>query len=208
MILALGIAYAGWRWGGDLFPRIEQWWGVEPDVVASAPPEREPSPAIADSALDRIAALRAGEAGDRLALGEVELSSVLRHALPGVLPPGVVHPTVDLEGESVWLSARVELAAIPDLSAAGDLVGLLPDTVNMRLRGTLLPFSEGWTAFQVERVEAERFPLPSRLVPGILTALGRRDREGLPARALAIPLPDGLERVYVDEGRLILLAAK
>lgn len=207
LVLALGIAYAGWRWGAAVFPRLEAWFGRDTTAPAVAAPDvRQPSVALADSTLDRVERFRSGADGDELALDGAELSSVLRHALPGILPPGVGEPTVDLDGESVWLSARIELAAIPNLSSVGDMVAILPDTVRVRLRGVVLPLSPGWAAFQVERVEAERFPLPSGLIPGVLTALGRRDRAGLPARALAVPLPEGLDRVQVVDGRMILLA--
>lgn len=204
--LAVGFAYAGWKWGPAVFPRVEAWLGAGTGEVAEVPVEREPTPAIAEATLDRVEAFRAGTGGDRLELDAVELSSVLRHTLPGIIPPGIARPTVDLDGESVWLTARVETAAIPNLPAFDEIVGLLPDTVDMRLRGSVLPFGEGWAALQVERVEAERIPLPSRMIPGILEALGRRPREGLPERALAVPLPSGLERVYVEGGRMVLLA--
>jgi hypothetical protein len=49
-------------------------------------------------------------------------------------------------------------------------------------------------------------PLPSRTIPGILRALGRVHREGLPPDALAVPLPGGLASAYVEEDSLVLVA--
>lgn len=205
--LAVGFAYAGWKWGPAVFPQVEAWLGDQrADSVVEAPVVAEPTPAIAEATLDRVQALRNAGAGERLELEAVELSSVLRHTLPGIIPPGIGQPTVELDGESVWISARVQTAAIPNLPAFDDIVGFLPDTVDMRLRGTVLPFGDGWAAVQVERIDAERIPLPSRLIPGILEALGRRPREGLPERALAVPLPSGLERVFVEGSRMVLLS--
>lgn len=206
-VVAVAFAWAGWKWGPAVFPRVEEWVaGARSDIAAEADEVREPSAAIAETTLDRVEAFRAGDGPSRLELDAVELSSVLRYALPGIVPPGIGAPTVEFDGQSVVLSARVETAAIPNLPALDEIAGLLPDTVDMRLRGTLLPFGDGWSALQVERVDAERIPLPSRLIPGILTALGRRPREGLPERALAIPLPSGLDRVYVEGDRMVLLA--
>ena len=58
----------------------------------------------------------------------------------------------------------------------------------------------------MERVEAARIPLPERMVPGILAALGRKDREGLPSDAMVIPLPEGIGGAYVENEQLILVA--
>ena len=196
-------AYGGWRWGPAVFPQLEQWVGTA--TATSDAPVREPSAGIADEALDRVEAFRAADGvGTRMELDGVELSSVIRYALPGIIPPGVDQPAVEVEAGKVYLSARVATAAFPDLPAIDEVVGLLPDTVDIELRGTVVPFGEGVSALHVERVQAERIPLPSRIIPGILSALGRRDRDGLPPGSMAVPLPSGLDRAFVEGDRLVL----
>jgi hypothetical protein len=203
-VVLVGAAYGGWKWGPAVFPRLESWLG---ETAAEEVRPGGPSPEIAESTRDRVEAFLAGDGAEpRLELDGTELSSVIRYALPGIIPPGVELPMVELEDGKVFLSARVARAAFPDLSALGEIAGLLPDTVDIRMRGALVPFSAGVSALHVERVEAERIPLPARVIPAILAALGRKGRDGLPAEAMAIPLPSGLDRAFVEGDRLILLS--
>lgn len=202
-LLATGVAYAGFRYGDGVFPTLERWVGREEQAEAGP----QPSPALAEATLDRVEAFRAGGSGeDRLLLGGAELSSVVRYSFPGILPEGVREPTVGFQGDRMLLSARVAVASFPDVPALGEAIGLLPDTVDVVLRGALRPFGPQLSALYVDRVEASRIPLPGRLVPGILTALGRSDRSGLPRDALAIELPQGITSAFVEADHLVLLS--
>ena len=202
-IVVLGVvAYAGWRWGGGVFSRAETMLG-RPEAAADSGPQ--PTPQLAEETLDRIESFRAGESEERrIALTGAEITSVVRYALPGIVPAGVSSPTVEMEGEDIFLSARVAVDAFPDLPALSEVMGLLPDTVDIQLRARILPFGPDYAALSVRRVEGSRIPLPSRMIPGILRALGRVDREGLPSDAMAIPMPYGLASVFVEGGALIL----
>jgi hypothetical protein len=197
------VAYAGFRWGDRVFPFVESVVGAAdrtPEVV-------EPSPGLAEATLDQVDALRAGDLpSNRLVLGGPELSSVIRYSLPGILPAGVEDPTVDFRGEDLVLSARVAVSAFPNMPALDEVLGLLPDTVRIEMRGAVLPFGASLAALHVERVEASRIPLPGRMIPGILEALGREEREGLPSDAMVIPLPEGIRSAFVEDNHLILVA--
>ena len=200
MLLALGTVVAGaWL----LWPRVTARMTsrfVTPPVAASAV-----SADLAEAALDRFEAFRAGRAGERLAMSDAELSSVVRYAIPGILPPGMSEPEVTLEGGSLALSARVTIKAFPDLPALDQVVGILPDTVPVRMEGELAPFGKESLTFRVRHIEAGHIPLPGRLIPRVLAALGRRHRDGLPPDALFLPLPSGLSSVYVREDSLVLV---
>lgn len=197
-----GVAYAGFRWGDQVFPAVERVLGGESADFG----DPVPSPGLAEAALDRLEALQEGTLGaDRLALGSAELSSLVRYSFSGILPPGVDEPSVEFRGEDLVLSARVAVTAFPDLPAMDEVVGLLPDTVLIEMRGAVLPFGSRLAALHVERVEASRIPLPGRMIPGILSALGRTPREGLPSDAMVIPLPEGIRSVYVEDDHLILV---
>lgn len=201
-LLVTGVAYAGFRWGDRVIPVVGEWLGRE-----EAPAGPVPSPALAEATLDRLESLQNGTLGeDRLILGGVELSSVVRYSLPGIIPAGVQDPTVGFLDDNLLLRARVAVASFPDLPALNEVMGLLPDTVDIEMRGSLLPFGPRYAALHVERVEASRIPLPGRMVPGILSALGRRDQEGLPNDAMVIPLPNGIGSAYVENDHLILVA--
>ncbi len=201
VVLVVAAAYAGWRWGPQVFPRIQDWMDARggqgvPGMVAS--------PDLADSVLARVQEFRRGEGPAQLAFGEDELTSVLRYAQPEVMPRGVEAPEVRLEAGRVHLKARVTLAAFPDLPDLGPVVGILPDTLDVEVEASLMPFGIGKAALLVHSVEASRIPLPRRLVPQILTAMGRTDQPGLPPEALLITLPSGLGTAYILTDSLIL----
>jgi hypothetical protein len=192
-LAALGGAWLYW-------PRAAERLLGEPDQATGL----AISPELAEATLDRVEGLR-GADGGQLVLGDAELSSVVRYALPGILPPGVSEPQVEIEDGIVFLDARVAVAAFPDLPALGQVIGMLPDTVAVRVEGKLQRYGKESLAFFVSQVEAARIPLPDRLIPQVLGALGRQGREGLPENALHIPMPGGLDSVYVARDSLVLV---
>lgn len=203
LLLLLAAGWAGWKWGPDIVPEVERFLGgSEAEAEARPAPSRE----IAESALDRVEMLRGGGGPERLLLGGVELSSVVRYSLPGVLPPGVVNPEVELQDGYVFLSAIVARDAFPDFPSLKEVLGILPDSVQIRMRGQILPFDDGFAQLRVDRLQAMKIPLPDRFVPEVLDALGRRDRKGLPEDALQVPLPEGVASAYVVQDSLVLVA--
>ena len=203
MLLALGTVVAGaWL----LWPRVTT--RMTSRFVAAPVAASAVSADLAEAALDRFEAFRAGLAGERLAMSDTELSSVVRYAILGILPPGVSEPEVTLEGGSLTLAARVAIEAFPDLPALDQVVGMLPDTVPVRMEGELAPFGKESVTFTVGHIEAGRIPLPGRLIPRVLSALGRRQRDGLPRDALHLPLPSGLSSVYVSGDSLVLVVER
>ena len=198
MLLAL-VTVSAWL----LWPRLS------PPVTSRIAAQRGAAPVsaeVAEATLDRFESFRAGRAGERLAVGDAELSSVVRYALPGILPPGVSGAEVTMQDGRLALSARVAIEAFPDLPALDPVVGMLPDTVAVLMEGELARFGKESLIFQVAHIEAGHVPLPDRLIPRVLTALGRRHRDGLPGNALHLPLPSGLASVYVLEDSMVLVA--
>ena len=204
VVLLLAAAYAGWRWGPSVFPRIEQairGESADQDGLVS------PSPELAESTLDRFERFRGPEGSEsQLLLGDAELSSLVRFSLPGILPPGVTDPTIELSGGRIFLSARVALEAFPELPSFEEVVGLLPDTVPIRMGGSLGPRDPSSGILYVDAVEAARIPVPDRFIPAILGALGREDRDALPPNAMIVPLPKGLSSAYVRRDSLVLVS--
>ena len=72
-------------WGPAVFPRVQDWLGLN---AGERLEEIESSPELADSVMARVQEFRRGEARDQLALGERELTSVLRYSVPGLIPGG------------------------------------------------------------------------------------------------------------------------
>lgn len=213
-------AWAGWRWGPLLFPQLQQVWQVSSQPVdgsrgeegqgdatgnCDGVPESAATRELAQAALDRIEAFRAGRVdGSRIELDAAEVTSILRYALPGIVPPGVADPAAEFVSGRLRLSAAVSTSAFPDFPAVAEVIGFLPVTAPVMLEAALLPFGPGAAAVHVERVEVARVPLPDRFISPILLALGRTPREGLPQQALRVPLPNGIRRVFVEADRLVL----
>lgn len=201
LCLLLLAAYGGWRWGPEVFPRVHDWLGIESGgetagVVAS--------PEIADSALVQIQRFRRGEGSDKLVLDAGMITSLARFSIPELMPAGVADPEVTLGDDRVHLRSRIALDAFPELPDLGPFLGILPDTLDVAIQATIMPFGEGRAALLVKKVEAMRIPLPGRLVPEILEAMGREDHPGLPPEGLLIPLPSGLGTAYISSDSLIL----
>ncbi len=194
-------AYAGWRWGPEVFPRIEGW--IHRSATGTVP-AADPTPELANAVVSQVQALRRGEGLSRIALGDREITSVLRYSAPGIVPAGVDSPEVQLAGDKVRVRARVALASFPDLPDLGPVLGVLPDTVDVVLEGSLMPFGEGKAALLINHLETSRIPMPGRLIPQILMAMGRVQENGLPPEALLISLPSGVGTAYILGDSLIL----
>jgi hypothetical protein len=163
------------------------------------------TPELAEAASAKIEGLRDGDS-QRVALSQVELQSLLLYQYQGVLPAFLYSPEVELREDRMRLRVRVPIDNLPFVDGIGEAAAFLPDTTELTITGRLLPLDTGRVAFAVDDVAAQRFPLPRRLVPGALERLGRRDEPGLPADAMALPLPPGVAAAYVRRDSLILLA--
>ena len=200
--LLLAAAFAGWKWGPAVFPRVGGWFAEEEATV-----EVLPSPELAEAALDRFERFRGGEGGDQLSLSATEVVSVIRYSAPGMVPGGISNPVVEFRDGVVFLSARIAVEAFPGLPTLDGILGFLPDTVAIAVEGALSPLNDDGVALVVHGVRASFIPvpLPDGMTPKILTALGRRHVAGLPEDALAFPLPDGVRSAHVLRDRLILV---
>ena len=205
LLLLVAVAYAGFRWGPAVFPQLERMVFVQADDGAPSP---GPSPELADATLDRFEAFRQGTLGDRLTFSSDELTSVIRYSLPGILPAGVDNAEVELSDGRANVLARVAVREFPELPDVDAVVGLLPDTVLIELRGELEPYDQAHLMLVVDRVRAARIPLPARMVGEVLAGLAGERRPGLQENALAVPLPDGLASVSVEGDSLVMIAKR
>ncbi len=200
LLILAGAAYGLWHWWPSVLPGIQSFSGRPASTLSHGP---APTQALADSVVERVQAFRRSGDGE-LALGGREVTSVLRYSIPGLIPSGIRDPNVDFGDGRVHLTARVVLSEFPDLPDLGRVLGILPDTLNVVVEAALVPFGEEESALLVHSIEASRIPIPRRLFPEILRAMGRVDRPGLPPEALAVPLPAGLESAYILTDSLIL----
>ena len=111
---------------------------------------------------------------------------------------------MSFEEGRVHFRAEVALSSFPDLPDLGPILGILPDTLMWISRPPSCLLGTGQAALLVHQLEASRIPLPRRLIPEILKAMGRVDQPGLPPEALLVPLPTGLGSAYILTDSLIL----
>ena len=200
LALLLLTAFAGWRWGPAVFPKVEDWLSRGDDT-----PQDLASPERAEAVMDRFERLRRGEIGDRMSLSSVDIVSILQYSVPGILPDGLSDPAVELLDGTVTLTVQVAVESFPGLPDQGGVLDFLRDTVTVSLEGALTPLDERWIALVVHRIQASFIPLPDGMIPGILTALGREYVGGLTDDALAVLLPSGIRSAYILRDQLILV---
>jgi len=172
-------------------------------------PRPRPAPTaeaeVAGRAIARLQLFRTGDAGRTLTLTGEELTAVLRGALPGILPHGVSDPMVRLVDGEVRIEARLSRADFVASKLLVSVLGVLPDTVDVELRGRLARHG-GRLAFRVERSWASRVPLPPWVVRTIAIDLGERVMvaDSSEAPVLTVRWPDGVGDVIVAGDRLVL----
>ena len=113
---------------------------------------------------------------------------------------------MEISDDQLRLRARVPIDKLPRVDGLAEAAAFLPDTTELSVAGRLLPLGQGRVAFGVDEVSASRIPLPDRLISGALSRMGRRDEAGLPADAIALPLPPGAGSAYIRTNRLVLVA--
>ena len=201
LVFLIPAIYAGFKWG---LPSINGFLDSNP--CEGCAEDDQPSVSLSDLTMDRFERLRWGESDDKLVLASVEVSSVVRYAVPGIIPLGLLEPRVEFEEEQVRLSAFVIAEKFPGLPKLDEIIGLLPDTIAVEMQGMIAPLDQGHFSLIINRLWMAKIPIPSSLIPAILTAFGREGRRALPRNALLIPKPDGIESAFVRADSLFLLA--
>jgi hypothetical protein len=126
--------------------------------------EVDAGPVVATRMVDRLQLFQTGNAGTRIELDGTELTALLRHTIPGILPPGVSDPVVQIVDSEVRVQARVAPRGLPGGGHLGGVMAVVPDVVEVELRGHLSRPSFGIAEYRVDRAEVEGIPLPSALV--------------------------------------------
>lgn len=202
------VAWAGWRWGDRVFPAAERWAGIEPAAsAAGGATDAAPSERVATAARARVEALLDDRSG-QAELDGLELTSLLRYDARNQIPAAILDPVVAIEDGRLELSGRLVMADVPTLPDLGGTLGALPDTVDVAVVGTLIPFDGQGSAFLVDRIRLARIPLPRPTAPRVIASLDRARPPGLPENALYVRLPAGLRSAYVEEDRLVVVAGQ
>lgn len=184
--------------------------GDEPPVAEETAPLDVFGAAEADADDARIASLAearlrlftTGNGGERLVLDGDEITAVLRHSLPGMIPSGVSSPVVRLSDGTVRVTARIAADAFPGTPVLASVLDVLPDTLDVELRGRVLR-DRGTVALRIDRVSAERVPIPRAVVAAVVASLGAAaPADGHPTLRMAWPA--GVTAMNVQGDRLVL----
>lgn len=192
VVVLAGGGYAGWWW----MTRVE-------DVDAGEEADLAP---VAAAAEQRLIAFFQGEGPPELRLTATELTALLRHTYGSALPAGVIRTWVSLVDGSLEVRLRSQPAKIPELPDLGPILGrVVPDTVDVRVKGSVSIVSGGRAMFLVDRIGVLRVSLPGRLIPPIISAIGRRSAPGLPANSIVALAPSAIGEIHVEDETLLLV---
>jgi hypothetical protein len=196
LLLLMMVLAVGWFYRAEL---RSVWGGLHhpADVAVSSE--------LADSAAARLDAALKGHGPARIALTQPELQSLLKYRWQTFLPDYVVRPDVRLSAGRIRLQAAVPTERFRRLRELQDILSFLPDTAELAATGQFIPLAPGRVALEVSEITAARIPVPQRLVPMILTNLGRRDEPGLAPNAVGLALPRGATAVFVSGDSLVFL---
>ena len=175
----------------------EQFRGVETEV----------SPELAVRADQKLASLGEGGGAGRVALNEAELQSLIQYRWAGFLPPDVVNPKVGLGDGQVTLEAGVATARFEQVSELRDILAFLPDTAGLRAVGSFVPLDSEHVALEVHELGAASIPVPKPLIPVVLSRFRGSGEPGLAPNAVAVPLPPGIQDVFISGDSLVFVAA-
>jgi len=169
---------------------------------------------VASGTMDRLRVFRTGNAGQEFVLSAEEITALLRHSVPGLIPAGVTDPVVTLEDGAVRVTARIAAAEFPGTPLLAPVLEAAPDTIAVDVRGTVVR-EPGGLAFRIDRVSVQHLPIPAVIVASVVASLswghssGAATKLGEATDAGGATLrvawwPDGISSMRVSGDRLVL----
>lgn len=196
LVVAVGVVTFAWYNRHELSSAWDRLTGGEVEV----------SPEIAARADEKLTSLGTPGGPTRVALGGSELQSLIEYRWGGFLPQDVVDPRVSLADNQVTLEAGVATARFDRLRDLREIVAFLPDTAALRAVGSFVPLDSGHVGLEIHELMAAGIPIPKRLIPTVLGNFRRPSVQGLPANAVAVPLPPGVRSVSVSGDSMVFQA--
>ncbi|MDA0328933.1 MAG: hypothetical protein O2958_07995 [Gemmatimonadetes bacterium] len=210
--LALGVLALALAWPNGSEEGESAKFGALPPVVPSSDGSLVSSQ-VADRVVTLFQLFQTGNGGEQLVLEGSDLSSVLRFALPALIPRGVTEPTIELLEGGVRVRARVATVEVAGSGIVASVSGVLPDTLEVEVRGRLEGGGGQDVVLLITHLTAGRVPLPPAVVESIVASLapagavvrGGDDDEGSDVLAsLRLPWRHGVETIAVWGDRLVL----
>lgn len=164
----------------------------------------------AEQSVERIQLFQTGNGGERLTLDGRQVTDLMRHSAPGLLPQGVLEPEVSLVGDEVHLTAVLVPAEFPASSALRAVSSVVADTVSVKLRGTLVRVSSSTLGLRIDSAVLGHLTLPVGVVRSVAESLsgqaGSVDAASGSRReaTFRVAWPSGVDGIGVRDGLLVL----
>lgn len=155
--------------GGDVEVSAEHDFETEAAALALKPSADEQ--VTAGVLVDRVQLFRTGNLGARLRLDGAEMTALLRHAAPGMIPEGVHAPVVSVRDERLQVEALVARHEVLPPRDGFSLPELMPDTVRVVLVGGIASGPGDRLTFTIRSARVGRIPLPSSVVAAVVASL-------------------------------------
>ena len=121
-------------------------------------------------------------------------------------------------GSEVRVDARASRHALSAKADLGSVLHVLPDTLDVTLRGRVTRNGRRGFAFQIDNARVSQIPLPRAVIVAIVAELPGGLPQGVSARqtsdkaravpAIQIPWPRGVTSLRVRDGLLVLERAE
>lgn len=134
-------------------------------------PAFDAGPTAAGTMVDRLQRFRSGNGSGRIEIDGPHLTSLVRHAMPALIPDGVTEPSVYVEDGIVRVHVHVSPGVLPGGRHLVDALETLPESVEVELRGRVVNDGVAWLAYRVEEVRVEGVELPAPVVALVLGAI-------------------------------------
>lgn len=169
--------------------------------------------ALAPDAGARVLSLRKPTGPAYVSLSAAEVAGLLTPLLRQ-LPPSARTVELSLNRDLLLLRADVALRDFAGEGAFGSIIGAALDGHDtLFLAGALEPVRPGLAQYRVRELRIKGIDVPTRVIPGLATALRRRARYRVPQSdslapdALPVPLPSYVSDARVVSGALTLYRA-
>ena len=145
--------------------------GVRRGAPPSADAGLDAGPTVAVVMVDRLQLFRTGNAGSRMELDGRQLTALVRHAVPGVIPAGVSSPSVQIVDGRVWVHAKVSPTLVPGGRYLTESLDALPESVEVELRGRLETEHPSSIVYYVDDVLVQGVAFPRAVAALVIGAI-------------------------------------
>jgi hypothetical protein len=210
VVAVLGVG-AWWAYGGRMPAVFVR--GGRFSIPVSASADAASKPVVWASMKDAqtpsaeaLAALERPSGPAYITLGPGDLAGFLAEGLGRVLPQSAQGAQVAIVDDVLRVRAEIPLRELGGKALPEFVSDMLSARDTVEMAGTLEMVRPGLAQFRVREVIVRGVPLPSRVVPPLLSALRKSapQPDSLAADAVALQLPRSISDVRISRGRVTL----